>query len=160
MLNIKNKNANMLAEQTLKIIIAAMALLLLLYLLFALYSSFTQKQEFARAEGTLKDLGEVMLDARRKGTTETYYLTKPDGWKLLTYKTGREQPKECIQNCLCLCEDEPGWWAFWDWDDQIAKCNKRGVCKNYREDLNDVDEELRFHADVKFSGGKYVIDRR
>jgi hypothetical protein len=156
---IKNKNANMLAEQTLKIIIAAMAVLLLLYLLFALYSMFTQKQEFARAELTLKELSERMIDARRKGTTETYYLTKPDGWVLITYNSGQEQPKECIHNCLCLCEDEPGWWAFWDWDDQVVKCNKRGVCKDYQEDLKDINEELRFHADVGYSGGKYVIEK-
>jgi hypothetical protein len=155
----KNKKAEILAEQTLKIIIAVMALLLLLYLLFALYSSFSQKKNFKNAEATLENLDKRMVDARLNKEKQYYILKEPDGWRLIGYKSG-VKPEECFDNCICLCEDEGGWWIFWDWDDQVEKCNVRGVCNDYVQDLNDIDIELRKEVEIEYKDGKYTIEKK
>jgi len=158
-----NKRGNMLAEYTLKVIIAAMSLLLLIYLLFALYSSFTQKQNFDRAEATLDGLDEKMIDARNLNEKQSHVLLEPNGWVLLSYTSGKK-PDECQDNCICLCEAKGtgSWKRAYIWaQDQIEKCNLRGVCKDYSEDLSDFEIELdETDVEVEFKGGKYVVEEK
>ena len=129
-------------------------MLLLLYLLTVLYSSFTSKQSFERAEATLEGLDEKMVDARNNNEKQTHVLLEPNGWKLVSY-TGGEKPDECQDNCICLC-------ASWkrDWlKSEVDKCNVRGVCKDYTEDLGDFEIKIDDETDIEieFDGGKYVI---
>jgi len=159
-----NKKGNLLGEYTLKIIISAMALLLLLYLLFVLYSTFTDKQSFARAEATLESLNEKMADARENQTgSESIPLLEPNGWRLISFApslSAADKPDKCQKNCICLCEDEDTAWKLWWAKDQIEKCNIRGVCKNYDAGINDLKIELRKDVEVKFQGGNYVITEK
>jgi hypothetical protein len=159
-----NRKANMLAEQTLKIVIATLSLLLLLYLLFALYSNFTQKQNFARADATLQGLDGKMIDARNNNEKQAHVLLEPNGWILTSYTSG-EKPDECSDNCICLCEAQGtgSWKRAWIWaQNQIEKCNLRGTCKDYSENLNDFEIEIDDETDVEieFNGGKYEITKK
>lgn len=148
-----NKKANLLGEQTLKIIISAIALLLLIYLLFALYSTFSEKKNLEKAEATLRSLDERLSDARKTNQSE-FPLLEPEGWRLIYFEKGEEQPNSCLKNCLCLCKDE----SFFD--SQIEKCSNEGACKDYDYTFNNVNIELRSDVSIKYVGGGYVINKK
>jgi len=150
----KNKKGFLLGEYTLKTIIAVLAVLLLLYLLFVLYSSFTDKQNFERAEATLDNLNEKMIDAK-SGNAVSLPLLEPNSWLLISY-TGLAKPEACTDNCICLCAD-----GVRDklklWQDQIDRCDVRGVCKNFDENINEFTIKIRTDVNIKYDDG-YVIE--
>jgi len=154
----KNKKAELLAEHTLKVIIAIMSVLLLLYLLFSVYSSYTQKKNFARAEGTLNSLIEKMNEAKNNNIETNIPLLEPKGWRALSYIQG-EIPGSCSGKCICICEglgikDK---LKFWSGLNQADKCEIRGVCKNIQEKINEFNLKLRVEIGIKYNQGEYSI---
>ena len=135
-------------------IIGVLCVLLLLYLLFVFYSSFTDKQNFQRAEATLESLSEKMIDAKNSQETVTLPLLEPNGWRLISY-TGVEKPEACTSNCICLCADRIR--DKWLGQNQIEKCEVRGVCKNFDEKINDFNIKIRTDVNVEFEGGGYIM---
>jgi len=155
-----HKKAMLLAEYSLKMIIAILVLLLLLYLFFAWYSSLIEKQNFQRAEATLESLKEKMSDAKNGIDTEPLPLLEPNSWKLISY-TSAVRPESCFKNCICLCEDIK--WTdkakvFWT-PTQLDKCDIRGVCKDFEESLNDFEIILRSSVNIEYKEGGYVISQ-
>jgi len=153
----KNKKGFLLGEYTLKIIIAVLCILLLLYLLSVLYSSFTDEKNFNRAKETLDNLNEKMVDA--KTSAVSLPLLEPNGWRLISY-IGLEKPEACTKNCICLCEDvktgrfkKAYIWA----DTQIEKCNIRGVCKNFDDKIEEFNIKLRNNVDIEYKDEGFVI---
>ncbi|MEK6897640.1 MAG: hypothetical protein AABW93_03865 [Nanoarchaeota archaeon] len=125
---IKNRRGFLLAEETLKLIIAVIAIGFLAYLLFSLYSSSKSSRELGEARETLPFLmGEI------KAGRTTVEIYNPDGWQLGTWPheiekgilffKGRETqfPKTCsnigLKSCICLCEG-----------DNAESCDEEGVC--------------------------------
>jgi len=158
----KSKKGFMLGEYTMKIIIAVLCIILLLYLLFSLYSSFTDKQNFSKAEATLNRLFEIMSDAKKKSPEPVQVsLVNPSLWKLIIYN-GVERPEACVKNCICLCEDiriRDRLKLFWA-PDQIEKCNIRGVCKGLEDKVNDFEPIILVASiDVKYVDGVYTIEK-
>ncbi len=155
----RDKRGFLLGEYTLKIIIAVLSIILLLYLLFIFYSSFTEKQNFKRAESTLGSLDEKMIDA--KSGEISLPLLEPNGWRLISY-SGIEKPDACTENCICLCEAvETGKWKkglIWA-DTQIEKCETRGVCKNFDEKINEFNIKIRTDVNIKYDNG-YIIEEK
>ena len=156
-----NKKANLLGAYTLKVIIAVISLLLLIYLLVSLYASFSNEKNFTNAKATLKNLDEKMIDARKLGVKQTLPLSEPNGWKLISYLS-TDKPEQCIDNCICLCEDEETgkYERAWIWaHDQVEKCEVRGVCENYKEKLNAFNVTLRSDVEIEFKSGAYIINK-
>jgi hypothetical protein len=145
----KDKKAFLLGEYTLKVIIAVLALVLLVYLLFSFYSSFTGEKDLAKARATMQDLQEKMLDAKNEEVSLP--LLEPNGWRLISYKLGG--PQECTANCICLCSKE-GWFS-----DQVEKCDSRGICKNFQEEINEFNIKLRTDINIKYNNG-YIISEK
>ena len=153
-----NKKGMLLAEYSLKMIIAILALLLLIYLFSVWYSSLIDKQNFQRAEATLGDLKDRMVDAKKN--IQVFPLLEPNSWKLISY-TGPVLPEACFKNCICLCEDVK--WTdkakvFWI-PTQLDKCNVRGVCENFDEFFNEFEIILRSSVKVEYKDGGYIINQ-
>jgi hypothetical protein len=149
----KSKKGFMLGEYTLKMIIAVLCILLLVYLLFSLYSSFTNKKDLNKARETLNSLAEKMIDAKTTQKRVTLPLLEPDGWRLIGY-SGTEKPEQCIYNCICLCADRlrDRWFK-----DQIEKCEAIGVCKDFNDYINAFNIKIRMDVNIDYSEGVYTI---
>lgn len=155
-----HKKGMLLAEYNLKVIIAVLVLLLLIYLFFVWYSSLIEKQNFQRAEATLGSLEERMADARKGIEIAPLPLLEPNSWKLISY-TSIVGPGACTGNCICLCEDIK--WTdrakvFWV-PTQIEKCEIRGICKNFDVSINNFEIILRSSVNVEYKEGGYIISK-
>jgi len=113
-----DKKGFLLAEQTLKIIIALICIGFLAYFLGSLYFSSQKSQEIEQAEASL-DLLIVALNSKTT-TTELY---NPEGWELSAWPYGEDIPLMCLnmgwENCICICEG-----------DSVEECDKvgKGIC--------------------------------
>ncbi len=134
-----NKRGFLLAEETLKIIIAVICIGLLVYLLFALYFSRSNERDLIDAQNSLKNssnsfkssVERVRLGNGNNGSYVDYLLIhNPVGWHLFSFVGSEKKPNSCAgQNCLCICDDV--------WVDtlvglidsrQIKECDDSGVC--------------------------------
>jgi hypothetical protein len=119
----QNKKGFLLGEFSLKLIISIIGVLILIYLLFALYQTFSNEDKLDAAKGTLERLGGLMnLLADGRSIDEILY--NPKDWVLVSYPIG--MPASCSgKACYCICKDN-GWFSK-----QITKCNSKGtgVCR-------------------------------
>ena len=98
----KNKRGFLLAEETLKIIIAVISITFLVYFLGALYFSNKTSQDLELAKSSLKHL----VDGINSGNTEVD-IYNPKGWSLVSWPYEGQIPDSCKNNgwtdCLCIC---------------------------------------------------------
>jgi hypothetical protein len=124
-----NKKGFLLAEETLKIIIAAICIIFLVGLIFIVYSSITGAKKTKQAEENLNRINEI-INSLENGENENSDIANPIGWNLLSF-LGTEKPNSCLNtNCLCICKGE-----------EAIKCDKRGkgsclVVKNLASYIN------------------------
>ena len=119
----KNKKGFLLGEETLKIILAVIALGFLIYFLSSLYSNNAKNQEKEEAKASLEFL---MKEIR--GKAEKIDVYNPENWHVLSWneygntqrikkilgidiRVGRkniEKPEDCKEwsNCICICNKE------------------------------------------------------
>lgn len=123
------KKGFFLAEETLKIVIAVIVILFLIYFLASLYFSGKDSEDMKFAESSVKYLVEQM----NLKTTEVQ-IFNPEGWIITAWKKG-ELPVSCSnlgwENCICICEDKD-------------TCNEQGFCSNYNKEIfiNDGSIEI------------------
>ncbi len=103
-----NKRGFLLAEETLKIILAVIAILFLVYFLFSLYFSNSHSEKLTQAETILKSSPEsIKTVIERIKTTkvpESKIVPNPDGWYVFGFISDIK-PNSCAgKNCLCICE--------------------------------------------------------
>ena len=99
---IKNRKGFLLAEETLKIVIAVIAIGFLAYFLVSLYFSFRNSEKLEQAKETLPfliseiDAGKTSVD-----------IYNPVGWALLSWQPENQIPKSCSNlgwnSCICIC---------------------------------------------------------
>ncbi len=143
-----NKKAFLLAEETLKIVIALISISFLVYFLSSLYFANQDSKELELAEASLQHLiGEINSGI---GEVEIY---NPEGWvlsswphKVLKGTIGfREEvndiPNSCSnlgwKNCICIC----GATQFLNLEGE--DCDKTGICleSGYSVDGNVIELE-------------------
>lgn len=123
-----NKRGFLLAEETLKLIIAVIAIGFLAYLLVSLYFSAKTSKDLGLAKETLPFIMDESLSG--KSSVDVY---NPKNWWLgawpheiekgILFFKGRETqfPKTCsnlgLKSCICLCEE-----------DNAESCDEEGVC--------------------------------
>ena len=113
-----SKKGFLLAEELVKIVIAAACLGFLVYFLTAAYMAKLHSQELKHAQTTLDEI----LVKINLGGGEVLGLTPAD-WYLVGF-VGQDWPDSCInKNCLCICEK-----TFFS-RNQAKKCSENGVCK-------------------------------
>lgn len=106
----KDKKAStLLPEETLKIVIAILCILVLVYLAFSLYSLFIVKSKLAQARSVFK---EVVAGVKGVGDTEENLLvTSPKDWVIVS----RERE-------LCMCDKD-------DVGADKKKCCEKGIAE-------------------------------
>lgn len=113
----------LLAEFTLKTVVALICILLLAALLVKMYTTFSKRNQVEQASATLDRLREGM-NVAYKGTPYSYVMTGPNDWNLIVYGVGFSGPLSCEgKACMCICKG-PGLFS-----DQLEQCNSAGVCK-------------------------------
>jgi hypothetical protein len=98
----KNKRGFLLGEETVKIIIAVICLVVLVYFLVSLYLANKDKDlELAKAS-----LEHLVADIN-SGKTETEIYNPQKNWFIGSYPRGEIMPELCLnkdwEKCLCIC---------------------------------------------------------
>lgn len=140
----KNKNGFLLAEETLKMVIAIIAILFLVYLLVSVYLSAKTKKELELAKASLENL---ITEANSGNTIIQIYNPKnwfilswphdTASWDLLPFPrmvSNSGTPKTCENlgwsKCLCICDG-----------DTQNSCDDNGIC--FENNLEVKDKEIK-----------------
>lgn len=119
----KNRRGFLLAEETLKIILAVIAISFLAYFLTSLYFNAVNNQKSVKAEASLARISEVINN--EESTSEVVSDITPPGWNLFSF-VGEEKPNSCSgQNCLCICYNI----KINVFDRQLKECDKKSICE-------------------------------
>ena len=127
-----NKKGFLLAEETLKIIIAVIAIGFLAYFLISLYFSAQISQELTQAKSTLPSI----INAVDSGKT-AIDVYNPKGWALLSWNYKGQIPKTCSnlgwQSCMCICKIP----SIQTSDNYLENCDdsSKGFCMENTKDF-------------------------
>lgn len=117
-----NKRGFLLGEETLKIIIAIIAISFLIYLLFSLYSANRTSKDLELAKSSLNHLIEEIN--AESNVTEIY---NPKNWVVSSWPDNGNLPRECSNagwdNCLCICNRPGGSVRTF-----LSACETKGTC--------------------------------
>jgi hypothetical protein len=142
----KNKRGFLLANETLKIIIAVICISFLVYFLSMLYLSKTGTQKRADAEKNLERIEEI-IGSLNVGESERQGIGNPNGWHIYSFLDS-EKPNSCAgESCLCICGkalDING-----QFNRQIKKCDSEGVCLGIRG-LQSRDLDIKIMGENSF----------
>lgn len=139
----------LLAEFTLKIIVAVISIVILIGLLYGIYSIFSSSSEIKQAKASLDEI-EIKINEASPIMNSSFVLVNPKNWDVIYFVAGN--PIRCAgESCLCICE-EP---------DNCDEKNK-GACKAISSVVLDggsfaIEEpiELKFEKE----GGNVTIRR-
>ena len=133
----EDKKGFLLGEETVKIIISLIAILILISLLVNLYfnkqKAEKQKQAISAIEGqnqiksTVKDISLGQINER------TLNIPAPKGWYLFSFTGNDIKPNECRgKNCLCICSNvwKYNYNSLWtsERERQASECDENGAC--------------------------------
>jgi competence protein ComGC len=144
----KNKKGFLLAEETLKIIVAVICILFLVYILIAIYNSQTANKKIEEARDALERV-ENIVSSLEEGKIERQDIPNPQGWHLYSF-VGEQKPNSCLnKNCLCICTDS----ITQQFKSNARKCDKDGACLVI-ENLatSDLDLKIRDANNLLFIG--------
>lgn len=139
-----NKRGLLLAEETLKIIIALIAIGFLVYFLTSLYFANVNIQKKQHAAASLERIADVIRNIQSE--TEDVTDITPPGWYLFSFTDEEEKPNLCSGiNCLCICDN-----VFLGIGNQAKKCDKKGVCE--------IVEDLEYFDEIKIKSPAISIE--
>lgn len=118
-----NKQGFLLAEETLKILIAVICIVFLVYLLVSIYNSHTSDKKIEKAREVLSRI-ETIVSSLNEGESDRQDISDPKGWHLYTF-VEQEKPNSCLNTkCLCICQKA----VVKLLNSQAEKCDKEGAC--------------------------------
>lgn len=124
----KDKKGFLLAEETLKIVVAVICIVFLVYLLVSLYFGRVQSENIKKAQSSMDRISTTVTAGG--GNVD---VLVPEGWFVFSFTGSAKKPNSCAgENCLCIC-DKISSINFWS--SQEIKCGDDGVClivKNLR----------------------------
>jgi len=98
-----NKNGFLLPEYVIKIIIAVLAIILLIYLAVLLYSSFFKTTDLEKAKADLEHIESFQMPSARSEGKAEFPLMSPEDWFLFSFSDFAEW---CGGKCLCICPEQ------------------------------------------------------
>jgi len=121
----RSKKAILLPE-TLKIIIAVICIVLLIYLAVSLYGIFIGKSEIERARATLDAIVGKLNSIEKDGDMQQYLVTAPVNWRIISFFEDKNKI------CICPQEKEPL--------NQKNICLEQGICQetSFNTSINSV----------------------
>ncbi|MDD5012155.1 MAG: hypothetical protein PHQ66_00705 [Candidatus Nanoarchaeia archaeon] len=129
---IKDKRGFLLGEETLKMVIAVICIVFLVYLLVAVYLNVTGQQKLKEAQAIVNGEHGIIAEINRLNLGGNYsadglVVPNPADWYVFSFVGDDKKPNSCIQqNCICICEN--AFPDLFDW--QIKRCDEKGVCSN------------------------------
>ena len=135
-----DKKAFLLAEETLKIVIALISISFLIYFLSSLYFTNQNSKDLELAEATLENL----IESVNSGIEEVE-IYNPKSWILISFPIGDGiMPKSCsnlgFQSCLCICNENP--WTIKD-SGLAEDCNNVGVCMDSNLKVDNENNKIK-----------------
>ena len=126
---IKNKKGFLLAEETLKIVIALIAISFLVYFLSSLYFNSQNEKKLEFAKASLKHLVEEM-NSMGEDKPKDVEIYNPKGWSISSWPFENTFPEQCSNfegnRCICICK-EP--WVDFN-SNYLGNCNDKSICMN------------------------------
>ena|SRR3989338_1442271 len=139
-----NRKGDLLGEETLRVVIAIAAILLLILLLFNIYATFSNKPKIEKARALAERVEGKIGEAFSSGESREILL-EPQGWILLNYGNG--EPDTCAgRNCFCICEKD----GFFE--SQLDSCNEDGICRV-------TDRNLDF-SEIEIEGNEIIFESK
>jgi len=131
--NIQNKRGFLLGEETIKIIIGLIVIILLVVFLANLYYNKVkeekQKQAFASISEPTKIKEKINLIAGGNFGPHEVNIIAPVGWYIFTFTGNEIRPNACAgENCLCICSKVYDIWFVDDRERQTEECDESGAC--------------------------------
>lgn len=142
----KNRRGFLLAEETLKIILAVISIGLLAFLLFSLYNNGKNAKDLEFAKESLDFIAKE-LNAK----SSEIMIYNPKGWNIGTwphdvetgipmFKTTQFQfPKSCSNigwnKCICICKEN-----------DAESCDSDGICANTEEKFQIDDGNIEIES--------------
>jgi len=124
------KGFQLLSEETLKIVIAVICIVFLVYILVSLYFSVTGAQETKYAQANINGDNGVAKEISRINVGGTpneqgFLIPNPNGWHVFSFVGQDKKPNLCTNaNCICICRN-----ILIDiFDRQIKECDSKGAC--------------------------------
>jgi hypothetical protein len=139
-----------LMEETLKIIVAVVCIVALVYLAFSLYGIFTQKKEVEQARATVTNIINK-ANVLKEGATAPYLVESPNKWYIVIFSRGlvEKMPAQCSvkETCLCMCNKPT-----------VESCDGTATCMSSATSLvtkeNEIyTREIPLVLNLKKSGG-------
>ena len=133
--------------ETLKIIMAVISIVFLVYLSVSLYGIVAQKTKIEQARATIDQIF-AEVEGLEEGEKGDYLVTSPKEWYFVVYEENQNMPTQCKgNNCLCICPSDGDLERLKDYAGKIDslfykenkgidKCEKEGFCK-------DMDEKVK-----------------
>ena len=104
--------------EVLKIILAVLGIVALLYLAFSMYGLFTKKAKLEQARGTLDEIT-AKIDSLKDGESGKVIVLSPKDWTLVSFAANAPKPKFCLSDCICICDGT-----------DVEDCQSAGLCRS------------------------------
>ncbi|MDD5700263.1 MAG: hypothetical protein PHH00_03705 [Candidatus Nanoarchaeia archaeon] len=103
---INNKKGFLLGEETVKLILAVIAILFLILFIVFLYNNFSKDQELEQAKASL----DYLITQIKSGAAQAE-IFNPKDWGVVSFPFGDDKiPKSCSsvgwESCICSCKPE------------------------------------------------------
>jgi hypothetical protein len=135
----KNKKGFFLAEETLKIVIAVIVIIFLVYFLASLYFSGRDSQDMKFAESSVNYIiGQMNSNIRE------IQVFNPEGWMITAWTKGKDMPLQCSnldwKNCICICGISHKYLVFGK--TALENCDTEAYCAQYGKEIFIKDESI------------------
>ncbi|MDA3836943.1 MAG: hypothetical protein PF542_04940 [Nanoarchaeota archaeon] len=118
-----NKKGMLLAEETMKIIIAVICVGFLIYLLSSIYFATSGERNLEDAKKTIDKIKDIAPLLTVESPARFFPGLGPGGWYVYSFTQAEDKPNQCSgQDCICIC-DSP-----YIWSSEAAECSKSGEC--------------------------------
>lgn len=158
----QDKRGMLLAEETLKTVIAVIVIIFLVYFLVNLYFGKLKDDTIKKSEQLLIKSDQSIknvVERLKEGESQSMLLQEisffGDDWHLLGFtEVSQEKPNSCAgKSCLCICDDVLGEDPF-GLMKQTKECNKNGVCivvSNLKNEEVNIELQEDFSTEILIS---------
>ncbi len=157
----KGKKGFLLAEETLKMIVALICIIFLVYIIMAIYNASTIDKKMEAAKGDIGKIREIS-SSLNEGESQSQDIPDPSGWHIYTF-VGQEKPNSCLNtNCVCVCKKSLVEFIT----SQTKKCDSDGAClpmKNLASST--IDLKIRgasnlLFINIKNQNGRIFVEEK